>query len=710
MMKDISLWTPEGSCRAALRKTGGETFAEDMIKEKPARPPFKGAPVFPPDLATRAAQLDTGIESLFIAWEITRLAGGSIDQTDERALMLLALSLMLAAEEGSTRLPLENNAYLDRALGELAATAEECEAVYNLLEKVLPGEGSPKQAQPGTGLQEVFGTPGSYRPLVAGRDFIYIQKLYELENRVGASLRERITAAETFLPDFTGEKPAKELENALQEVLKNPPVETFGPVELDQEQVMAVQTALSGKIAVISGRPGSGKTSIVASILRVLARTGSIPLESIALAAPTGKAADKLRRAVADHLQKIPSPGEADIKLASSCPLSATLHRLLGYMPGQDRFRHNERNLLPEQLVIVDESSMIDLSMMDNLLRALRPEAGVVFLGDAEQLPSIEAGAVLRDLCRSSLANKHERVAILKKSYRAREEDRSGKKILDVATAINEGKGPISAGRDLSLTIKEETAELPFSGAEHLQLQPGDEARRQAFLEEWQRRLVEAMPELTGRLEREYIAGANGFDPEETEALNEIISHYERFRILCVTRVAAGGSGSEAVNEWFHHRWAKDYGKKETQTPASRPFLVGEPVMVTRNDYLLRLYNGDSGLVLKVATADGARRRPAEPMAVFPRGGGFTAFPLEALRGKLDHAWATTVHKAQGSEYDHVGIMLPDLYVRPLTRELLYTAVTRAKKSVVFVGPEAVLAQGANQAMERASGLTEILS
>jgi len=131
--------------------------------------------------------------------------------------------------------------------------------------------------------------------------------------------------------------------------------------------------------------------------------------------------------------------------------------------------------------------------------------------------------------------------------------------------------------------------------------------------------------------------------------------------------------------------------------------------MMTRNDYALRLYNGDSGLVLYVEIESESRQRPAEPMAVFPRSGSFVAYPLEALRGRLEPAWATTVHKAQGSEYENVAIILPTVYVRTLTRELLYTAVTRAKKSVVILGSEEILKLGVSHSLKRASGLADML-
>lgn len=690
VMTDLINWTPLGCGAAALGF---------------AKPISVSTPDFPRDLVSRVEPLDLGVESVFLAWEITRLAAEKTSPEEQRALILLILAARVISAEGSARLPIISRSHLDRILQEFKTTGPEQAAINKLLENaqaICSGSGD-------SGLAEVFGGPGEYRPLIIDHDCLYIQRLHVLEDRVGKDLYARI-AGEAAVPDTRSviEKLAMNMESALQEVFETPLSGPSGKVELDDEQKEAVRTALSGRITVVSGRPGSGKTSIVASLLRVLARIGSPPFESIALAAPTGKAADKLRQSIATQLYAISGATEADGRLAEACPPSSTLHRLLGYSPSQERFWHNENNPLSEQLVIVDESSMIDLAMMDSLLRALRPEARLVLLGDVDQLPSIDTGAVLRDLCQARLTNQKGRVVKLKKSYRAREEDSKGRRILDTAAAVNRGTMPeISAEKGAAMTVRKEVEELRFEGVEHLQ--PGNELQRLAFYAKWRDRLCGSLPDLDERLSRAYISGPSGFDNETTEALRVILSHYERLRILCATRVTAGGAGSTAVNEWFHRQWFDDRRKKDDQivTPY---FLVGEPVLVTRNNYNLRLYNGDSGLVLKVATSDETRHRPAEPMAVFPRSGGFVAFPLEALRGRLELAWASTVHKAQGSEYEDVAIILPEVHLRPLTRELLYTAITRAKNSLVIIGPREVLESGIKQSIERASGLADALA
>ncbi len=664
------------------------------------------APGLPCSLLDRIGELNLVPGDLFFAWEIACLAGQDLGFEKQRALLLLILAVQAMSVEGSTRLPLAEGGHFDRIFKDLQADEAEKAVIRALLGEAEEACDNPAES----GLANIFGKPDHYRPLIIDHGCLYIQKLHALEGRVGKILKARISSVARIgdIKQAADEPEAVTLEEALQEVFATPPLVNDVKAGLDEQQKLAVRTALSGRITVISGRPGSGKTSIVASILRVLARACRLSLQSVALAAPTGKAADRLRQSVVTgQLAAVEGASEADRWLIDNCPPSTTLHRLLGYSPGRDRFWHNESNPLAEKLVIVDESSMVDLAMMDHLLRALQPEARLILLGDADQLPSIESGSVLRDLCRSNVATKEkQRVVVLEKSYRAREEDSAGKRILEVAAVINEGRFPEEAGSGSALATKSGVSEILFEGVEHLM--PGDEYQRAAFLTRWYELLNSRLTNLNERLSATYRSGPSGFDPENTTKLKEILDHFEQFRILCATRMTSGGAGSEDVNAWFFRRWL-EHLKKEVLVNGSPHYLLGEPVLMTRNDYSLRLYNGDSGLVLNVVVESAARRRPAEPMAVFPRSGSFVAYPIEALRGRLEPAWATTVHKAQGSEYENVAIFLPTVPVRPLTRELLYTAVTRAKKSVVIVGPEEILNQGIKHSLERASGLADML-
>ncbi|HED23552.1 MAG TPA: hypothetical protein ENN91_00330, partial [Firmicutes bacterium] len=417
-MAEVNRWTPSGS--------GAAIFGDDGK--------IRGSqPIFPVRLVTRAAQLDLGVEDVYLAWEITRLAGENLTSGEQEALLILILASRAAAAEGSTRLPLAADGLLGRILVPLSLPADELEAVDKLLREAgaVAAGGKPAGSRPG--LADIFGGPEDYRPLIFDHGCLYIQKLHVLEERVGKNLRELIGSDPGSIENEQENRGVIErdaaLKQALAEVFAVLPEGPPGRVEFNDRQKEAVCTALNGRIAVVSGRPGSGKTSIVAAILRVLARLGKPPLDAIALAAPTGKAADRMRRSIADHLKAIPNPDQADRRLLDRCPPSFTIHRLLGYSPGKEQFWYNEQNPLAEELVIIDESSMLDLALADQLLRALRPGAGLVLLGDADQLPPIEAGTVLRDLCRSKRAAEQNRVVILGKSYRAREEAAEGRSI-----------------------------------------------------------------------------------------------------------------------------------------------------------------------------------------------------------------------------------------------------------------------------------------
>lgn len=656
---------------------------------------------FPSDLVEKVEELDLGLESLFMAWDLSALVGEKESHL-RRTVSILALACLLAAIEGHTRLPLQDQQLPALVLEQLAINEGDRQALCQLL-TALPLCSEQHEV---VGLAAVFGPAGAYRPLIYDRDSLYLQKYHLLEGRVSAALRERIN----WLPPGDGDRTAGlmpgQIDEALKDVLQNSPLVAGRMISLDDEQQLAVKRTLEGRLTVVSGRPGSGKTAIVANLLRVVARLQHLPLEAIALAAPTGKAADRIRASIIRHLAAIADPSEVDRKLLENCPPAQTLHRLLGYSPAEERFRHSERNPLAEKLIIVDESSMLDLALMGSLLRALQPDAKLLLLGDADQLPPIDAGAVLRDLCRSKQAAARGRLVILKNSYRAREEDSAGAKILAFAAALNSREYLHKKGLPGASAVCAELAALTFTGVEIFT--PNEDLQKRDFMENWlSRHLGSAdLPALLRSYSYHYRV--SGFDEQDLHDLKRLFAHYESFKLLCVTRVTAAGAGSDILNRWFHQRWLvwlRDLGLPENAGEMS----VGEPLIVNRNDYRLQLYNGDSGIVLPVSVMRGKIKSPPEPMAVFQRGTSFSAYPLKALSGRVEPAWAITVHKAQGSEYDDIALLLPDKYIRPLSRELLYTAVTRARRSVVIVGSTDVLEEGAMRPVDRLSGVSEIL-
>ncbi len=465
-------------------------------------------------------------------------------------------------------------------------------------------------------------------------------------------------------------------------------------IHLSEEQRLAIVHAASNPLTIISGGPGTGKTSIVIAILKLLVSAGVSPKE-IALAAPTGKAAYRIGESIRDSLAGDPDDS------AWSGTEPTTVHRLLGYSPTRRRFRYHRNNPLEAKVVIVDEGSMLDLELMASLVAALRADARLIILGDADQLPSVAAGAVFRDLLPTgdgdwSLLSRS--CVRLTGSYRTDREESVGKTIFDLASAINAGNADAFAfepgDNHLKIAKRESAEQLEFEGVEWLE----QEAPSGEFLERWYSAYIRGDAVVADLKDRTFTASENGFAPSEVESLRHLFGHIARARILCVTRIL--DSGSERINFQLHRRAAHD--RKASLDRGG--FMIGEPVMVLRNDYQRLLFNGDQGVVLQVRRGDAP-----SPMAVFPKGDNFVAFPIEALKDHLELCYATTVHKAQGSEFDSVAVVMPKKDLPILSREILYTAVSRARRSVTIIGGADTIRAGISRRMERYSGVREQL-
>ena len=398
---------------------------------------------------------------------------------------------------------------------------------------------------------------------------------------------------------------------------------------------------------------------------------------------------------------------EAERTLQARPPIPQTLHRLLAYEPKSGGFRYHAQNTLPYQVVIVDESSMIDLFLMERLVSALPQEAQLILLGDAEQLPSVAAGAVFRELLSALPSARVE----LQESYRMRADNPSGRAILSAARRLKERAGLADeAGEVLanSLIIRDQLEAIRFDAVE---LAPLPHAHLGRLLERWSSTFICDDTEILRLQKQSWLFNIEGGLDEEKSVrdnalrsatpsvagLDQLFLHLSRARILCLTRRFEGGV--EEVNGRLHTRACRRAGFEA-------PFLAGEPVMMLANDYERQLFNGDQGVILR-----GELGADSGVFAVFPRvDGGYRAFPLEVLSGRLQHSYAMTVHKAQGSEFDRVAIILPAGRSPLLTRELLYTAMTRSRAGVLFVGDPRLLSSGAFERMERDSGLAERLA
>jgi exodeoxyribonuclease V alpha subunit len=369
-----------------------------------------------------------------------------------------------------------------------------------------------------------------------------------------------------------------------------------------------------------------------------------------------------------------------------------TLHRLLGWSPSTGRFARHENDPLPHRLVIVDEASMIDLAMMDRLLRALRPEARLVLLGDADQLPSVEAGAVFRDLCAAL-----DPVALTMNLRVA--DDPDARRIVSAARGVNIGR------IDAAITPRRSVADLAFRGVEHLDADWATVG--EAVLDRWWERQRVADTDFGRQSSRELRLENGALDPRDAADLGALFANHARARILSATRALPAPTSAEAINDRMLDRLrASGVRRWPMSTGRSRDFAPGSPVLVERNDYARGLYNGDQGVLVRTRT-DGEASSAA--MVAFARGASFELFPFEALTD-LTPAFAMTVHKAQGSEFDEVLLVLPDSDVPLLTRELVYTAITRARRAVVLVGKADLLARAVSRTTERHSGVADRLS
>ena len=539
---------------------------------------------------------------------------------------------------------------------------------------------------------ELVGAPGSARPFILAEGWLTPHRLHAAEARLAAALGQRLRPAATGTLSPAPFAPAA-ITQAVAEVAASsvPPP--------SDEQQHAVATALAGRLGVITGGPGTGKTTVVLALVRSLARLGVAP-EAIALAAPTGKAANRLGEAMRTGLARLTSSSAADQQLAAALPVPETLHRLLRHSPSARAFAHDQNTPLPFAAVIVDESSMIDLGLMDRLLAALAPETLLVLLGDADQLPSVEAGAVFRDLAPLGIR--------LQQSHRMDPRRPEGRRILELANAVRAGT------RDVSAFLQQRTsaAALAFDGVE---LCPA--AAREEFVARWFDEKLRGSPALRELSTRVFAftpgdaparasASGTGFGGEAEALFDQAFDHHQRFRLLAVTH--GRPTGTAALNTWMHTRFG-----------ARGPGLVpGEPVMMLRNDYERGLWNGDQGLIVNVSEpAAGLTSTDAEPArrrtrlaAIFKIDARWMPFPLDGLRDTLNLAFALTVHKAQGSEYDEVALVLPDAPHPLLTRDLLYTALTRCRSALILCGEAAVLSAGIGNAIQRTSGLGAALS
>lgn len=518
----------------------------------------------------------------------------------------------------------------------------------------------------------VVGNPGEFKPLVLDEKLrLYLYRYWLYEKQLANSI---LTMAESHLPIVDKETLADSLKR-------------FFPVEdhaINWQCIAAILSALN-RFTVISGGPGTGKTHTVARILALLIEQATDAPLSIALAAPTGKAATRLTDMVRTIKEELNCPSEVKAIIPEK---AFTIHRLLGPVHGGKTFRYNESNRLPFEVVVVDEASMVDLPLMAKLARALKEGSRLLLLGDKDQLASVEPGAVFGDICLTGRINTFSRsvagvvkellsvelpycenqgspitdsIVVLTKSYRFGEESGIGK----LASAVKESR--IDDVFDL---LKDRTC--------------NDVCWRD----------VPSTEKMAGAVEEAFSSFYTSY--LKANSPEEAFSSFQRFHILCALR--QGPYGAVSLNRIIEHMCRRMglIQKKER-------WYRCEPVMITKNDYQLMLFNGDVGIVFPDVEKEGQLR------VFFPAEGGRYRKILPGRLKNCETLYAMTVHKSQGSEFDHAVLLLPDRPSKVVTRELVYTAITRARKSVEIWGTEYVLRTALSQTTRRESGLRDIL-
>lgn len=452
----------------------------------------------------------------------------------------------------------------------------------------------------------------------------------------------------------------------VDESLLTAQAERLFPDEASADQRTVALAAARQWTTVLTGGPGTGKTTTVAGLLALLAAeaaAGPDPRElRIALTAPTGKAAARLLESVRGAQEREGNPFDADDRRRLEGLTATTMHRLLGWRPDSGtRFRHHRGNTLPHDVIVVDETSMVSLTMMARLLEAVRADTRLVLVGDPDQLASVEAGAVLADLVHGLAARAPAAVTRLTTTRRY------GAGIGDLAQALRDGEA-------------ETVLDLLDAGTPEVgRLDPADPATLLALR---QRLLAQA---------RDLHALAAAGDAEGALALTE------EHRLLCAHR--DGPHGARHWNALVERLLGEELGLRLGGTGAE--WYAGRPVLVTSNDYGLGLFNGDTGVTVRPRGATGPGSTGDLRVVV---AGAASSYSTSRL-ADVDTLHAMTVHKSQGSQARHVTVLLPPEESPLLTRELLYTAVTRATDTVTVVATRAAVEAAVERRVQRASGL-----
>lgn len=644
--------------------------------------------------------------------ELDRALAQLFAELDPDASPLLLLGAALASHQlGQGHVCLDLAATLanpDFVLS-LPPEGEDPEEVMSLPSQVLAGISLETwlAACAGSSLLESEGAP-----LVLSGACLYMRRYWNYERQVAGNIAQRLQARAAAPADL-----AARLASLFPEAL------VVDGRRLTDWQKLACAMAAQGRFTLITGGPGTGKTTTVVRLLALLQEAAMATGEPLrlSLAAPTGKAAARLTESIGAQVQSL----ALDERVREQIPtLVTTLHRLLGSRPGSRHFRHDASNPLPLDVLVVDEASMIDLEMMSSLLDALPAHARLILLGDKDQLASVEAGAVLGDLCREAENGGY--------SERTRQwlESQTGERLDDPALVSGEkalaqhivmlrhsrrfgsGSGIGRLARAVNLGDAQSARATLATGADDLHVlrlsgeldralerllikgQGSGESRPQGYAHYLQTMQMERpAPE----------ADSQAWD----RWAGKVLVAFDQFQLLCAVR--KGAWGVEALNERI-----ADALLRRGLLEQAHGWYEGRPVLVTRNDYSLGLMNGDIGIALRLPEPPELPGAPVRQVlrVVFPRndGSGALRHILPSRLSAVETVFAMTVHKSQGSEFSHCALILPDSLNPVLTKELIYTGITRARHWFSLIESRAgIFEQAVQRRVERRSGLREAL-
>ncbi|PKF58125.1 exodeoxyribonuclease V subunit alpha [Alteromonadales bacterium alter-6D02] len=536
---------------------------------------------------------------------------------------------------------------------------------------------------------------GTNAPLTVVKQRIYLQRYWQFEQQICAFLTQR---AVHFNPQ------------AIRPLLES----LFKPSnDIDWQQV-AVAIASAQQFSVISGGPGTGKTTTVTKLLALLVQMHQQQRQQqnqqqsqhqsqdkglkIELVAPTGKAAARLTESISGAIDKL----DVDDDIKALIPSAAsTIHRLLGVIPKRTAFKHNQDNPLHVDVLIVDEASMIDISLMAALFCAIAPHTKVILLGDKDQLASVEAGAVFADICQGLVNGQPNydqamRQWLAEQTSFAIEQNTSAQQTTPLSNSLallqksyrfdaNSGIGALAKAVNHSdIGALQSVWQQGFNDIE---LYPLNEQSPQAIVQ------------MAVNGYEDYLRAAKTVQTEQD--VEQVLALFNQFQLL--TPLRGGQYGLEQLNQRIEQR-LKNFNLIDSRQGV---WYIGRPVMISSNDHAQQLFNGDIGIVLP--DIDTPVGEPNKGRVYFKMADGNIKSFLPSRLPSHDTVYAMTIHKSQGSEFDHVLMALPEQWSGLLTKELIYTGITRAKKRVDLFTPLAVLTKATRSQTVRDSGLADAL-